>query len=172
MNSLKRMHYASVLCMCLNLPQLLKYLQASVPPKYKGQREATVFTFRTKTSFWFCFLASLSIPVSLSVFLQSFIIRIIIYYTVRVSVSKLLACTQPITLLRQNTREGFHEQKENLILLNFVSVSSLPLNRILSPVCPNASGCSGLSGLSFIFHGCVCCWHSLMFAFHGRHFSV
>ena len=48
-----------------------------------------------------CSSACCSLSLCLSIFLQSFIIRIIIYYSVGAAVSKLLAHTPPITLFRQ-----------------------------------------------------------------------
>lgn len=80
-NSLKQMHYASVLCMYLNFPQLLKY----------------VYWWQKSNHVYFCQSLLLSLPPFVSLSSSShFFIRIVIYYTVRVLwVDCLHAHTQP-----------------------------------------------------------------------------
>lgn len=137
------LHYYDI-CTCGGLPRSWST---------GGREKQHVYSLLRKI-LWFCFSASLSILAPLSVFLQSFIMSIIIYYTVRGSVSKLLACTQPI--FKQNTREGFHKYEENPAQLCPCQFSSSEHNPV-SSVRISVSGCSGLSRLGFTFHACVFC---------------
>lgn len=89
--------------------------------------------------------------------------------------SKLLACTPPITLFRQKHKRRISWIRGNPAELYLCRTASSEHSRV-SSVRANVSGCCALSRLSFTFHGSVSCllvWRSLMFIFHSStHWTI